>query len=417
MKVLHIVGGDIDGGAGKGALNLHLALLDAGIQSVILRQGNSRTDHPHVHSLSAGPLSFIKTLVLSYLDQLPVYFYFRHDRKQRFSPFFFGRDLTGHPLYSQADIVHLHWVHKGILSFSSLRKIRKPMVWTIRDMGIFTGGCHYTFSCDKYQTHCGACPVLKSGSAHDLAYKVHETKLRQLPSRIHFVAISGWLKHCASTSSLLKNQAVELIWNAVDSKAFRLHDKKTARESLLLPRDMKIVCIGAIDLYSPYKGFHSARGFFDRMTADPNIFMVSFGKGTMDFPSTRYRSFGYVRDVGQLNLIYAAADVFISLSTQEAFGKTLVEAMMSGTPVLCYDLGGPSEIVTHLADGYRARYMDYEDLSAGLSYCLENSARLGRSAARHAVEKFDTTVVRGQYIELYNKILKSNASEIDPTLS
>ncbi|MEY3368122.1 MAG: hypothetical protein RI973_1277 [Bacteroidota bacterium] len=417
MRVLHIVGGDIDGGAGKGALNLHLALLEKGIQSVILRQGNVKTTQPQVHSLSATPFSFMKTLALSYLDQLPVYFYFKHNRKQRFSPFFFGRNLTRHPLYSQADLIHLHWVNKGMLSFDSLRKIDKPVVWTLRDMGLFTGGCHYSFSCNKYQTHCGACPVLNRGVEKDLSYKVHEMKLQLLPPRINFVAISGWLKHCAASSRLLKNQRIELIWNGVDAKCFQCLEKKHARELLGLPADKKIICLGAIDLNSPYKGFSSARGFFDRAKDDPDCFIISFGKGNMDFPPANYRSFGYLRDEGQLNLIYAAADVFISLSTEEAFGKTLVEAMMSGTPVLCYDRGGPAEIVAHREDGYRARYLDAEDLLSGLDYCLANAKQLGETAARNAVAKFDTAVISNQYIELYTKILKSNASETHPALS
>jgi glycosyltransferase involved in cell wall biosynthesis len=417
MRVLHIVGGDIDGGAGKGALNLHLALLEKGIQSVILRQGNAKTAHPQVHSLSSTPYAFIKTMVLSYLDQLPVYLYFKHNRKQRFSPFFFGRDLTRHPLYHQADLIHLHWVNKGMLSFHSLQKIKKPVVWTLRDMGLFTGGCHYSFSCDKYQTHCGACPVLKRGTLKDLSFKVHEMKLQLLPSHINFVAISAWLKRCAESSRLLKNLPINLIWNGVDAKSFRCNDKASARTLLGLPQGKKIVCIGAIDLDSPYKGFRSAREFFDRLRKSPDIYIVSFGKGNLDFLPANYRSFGYVRDEGQLNLIYASADVFVSLSTEEAFGKTLVEAMMSGTPVLCYDRGGPAEIVVHREDGYRAHFLDAEDLLTGLDFCLANAEQLGKAAVRNAVSKFDTAVVSSQYIELYTKILKSNASQTHPALS
>ena len=62
------------------------------------------------------------------------------------------------------DIVHLHWVGAGFLPVQALKQFRRPIVWTLRDMWSFTGGCHYSAGCQRYQDACGACPQLRSRS-------------------------------------------------------------------------------------------------------------------------------------------------------------------------------------------------------------------------------------------------------------
>ena len=47
------------------------------------------------------------------------------------------------------DIVHLHWIGAGFLSIAALKQFDCPVVWTLRDMWAFTGGCYYTAGCER----------------------------------------------------------------------------------------------------------------------------------------------------------------------------------------------------------------------------------------------------------------------------
>ena len=67
------------------------------------------------------------------------------------------------------DIINLHWIGSGFSRLESLRKLNRPIVWTMHDMWAFTGGCHYTEGCDRYLKSCGKCPQLGSQKNADLS--------------------------------------------------------------------------------------------------------------------------------------------------------------------------------------------------------------------------------------------------------
>ena len=67
-----------------------------------------------------------------------------------------------------------------------------------------------------------------------------------------------------------------------------------------------------------------------------------------------------------LSLLYSAVDGILVPSIQEDFGKTAIEAMACGTPVVSFDISGLKDVVDHMENGYRARCFDPEDLALGI---------------------------------------------------
>jgi glycosyltransferase involved in cell wall biosynthesis len=90
----------------------------------------------------------------------------------------------------------------------------------------------------------------------------------------------------------------------------------------------------------------------------------------------------------------------------EAFGKTLVEAMACGTPVVSFDAFGPKDIVTHKVTGYLASAFDANDLARGITWIVQgDTEELGRAAAQTAHTRFDKQVIANQYVTLYEELL------------
>jgi len=113
-----------------------------------------------------------------------------------------------------------------------------------------------------------------------------------------------------------------------------------------------------------------------------------------------------------LSQLYSAADVAVVPSLQEAFGKTLIEAMACATPVVAFASGGPLDIIEHRVDGYLAKPYCPSDLATGLAWCLQETAQgrePGAAARRKVKAEFDIQVIADRYHDLYKRVLERAA--------
>lgn len=86
-----------------------------------------------------------------------------------------------------------------------------------------------------------------------------------------------------------------------------------------------------------------------------------------------------------MKLTVQRAGVYLS-TTKETFGIGVLEAMASGVPVLGFAHGGNVDLVKHGVNGYLARPGDYDDLLAGLDYCIRYREILGENGKKMARE-------------------------------
>jgi len=319
------------------------------------------------------------------------------------------RDLDG---YKWADIIHLHWINHGMINIKCLDKVEKPIVWTMRDMWPMSGGCHYALDCKGYMTGCGCCPHLHSNSRNDLSRYVMNRKNRHYSQNIHFVAISQWLADCAGASSLLKDYDISVISNGVDGKEFYPVDRTAARYFFGLEENAKIVLVGATNIHDVYKGFPKFQESIKYLSKKPlYVFFGEVKKSDLENLNIDFQILGYLRDNDSLRMAYSAADVFVAPSIQEAFGKTLIESMACGTPVVAFDATGPKDIVAHKQTGYLVKSFDPIDMANGIDWVLEDDDRkkqLSFQSRIRAENEFDIGVVAIKYREIYNDILKIN---------
>ena len=84
------------------------------------------------------------------------------------------------------------------------------------------------------------------------------------------------------------------------------------------------------------------------------------------------------------------------------------ESLACGTPVVGFDNTGTADIIDHKINGYLAKLRDSKDLSRGIEWVLTNNNydELCLNAREKVVKEFDSVVVAGKYIELYESILK-----------
>lgn len=408
MKVLHLVAGELTGGAARGAYWLHQGLRSLGVDSLVYTNSQITHGDTSVVSVSRSKKDKIISIARSQADQAFASFY-RGRQSGMFSAGVMGADFTDSTECRQADVVHLHWINGGFVDMKHLAKLRKPVVWTMRDMWPMTGGCHYAMGCEKFITGCGSCDQLGSTSDRDLSRFVLNRKRKYLPKSMKMIGISDWVSEQARQSLLFRDFDVRTIHNNVDANEFFPLDKPLARQLLGLNTEKKIILTGCTSAKDIYKGFGKYLEMLKHL--DPAKYhLCFFGKldqSIADGLGFDYTSFGYLHDSISLRLLYSAADVFIAPSLMEAFGKTLAEAMGCGTPVVCFDATGPKDIVTHQHDGYKAAPFEARGLAEGVEWVTGEAdyPQLAANAREKIVSTFDSPVIARQYRALYEEML------------
>ena len=410
INVLHLVSGDLSEGAARGAYWFHQGLIKNGIQSKVLTNSKNIQEYDYIETNNKNILDKLFKKIYSLLDALPSKFYLRR-KKNIFSSGLVGIDITKHDLYEWADVINLHWVNDGFINIKYLKKINKPLVWTMRDMWPMTGGCHYALKCERFKNGCGKCVQLGSKNELDISSYIIKRKNKYIPKGTVLVGISNWISDQARTSFLYKNHNIKTISNGINLDNFEVIKKELAKKKLGLETQKKIILCGAKSVDNFYKGFSKFIEAIKHMDTK-KYFLCFFGnldESSIDGLGFEYKKFGFIQDKVILNNLYSSADVFVAPSLMEAFGKTITEAMASGTPTVCFDQTGPKDIVSHMVDGFLAKPFDSDDLAYGINWICsaKNYEQLCLNARNKVVEKFDSNVVSHQYIELYNDLIKN----------
>ena len=314
------------------------------------------------------------------------------------------------------DVINLHWTNYNYLSIEELAQLNKPLVWTLHDMWAFTGGCHYSETCDRYTKHCGTCPQLHSKREQDWSSWIWQRKDNAWKElNLTVVTPSAWLARCAADSSLFNHQRIEVIPNGLDTAIYQPVDRQIAREKLLLPLDKQLILFGAINATSSHrKGFHLLQPALQALSRSGwrgRLELVVFGSAPsanqLDL-GLRTHYLGELNDDALLALAYAAADVFVAPSVQENLPNTLVEAIACGTPGVAFNIGGIPEIIEHQQNGYLAQPYQTDDLAAGIVWVLEHPDRylkLCDRARQKAVQEFTVDLQAHRYETTYRETL------------
>jgi glycosyltransferase involved in cell wall biosynthesis len=430
LQVAQICTSAVRGGAAKAALRLHRALKTEDIKSrLLVAQRGEAEDDIQEYNLVA-PFSPVLGRAL-----------FRLGRRMnhpgpRHSGAYFTPDwsLIGWRLASQlppCDLLNLHWV-ADFLHYHTLPKLaaRAPLVWTFHDMNVFTGGCHYSGTCERYTEQCGACPQLESSSREDdMTRRIMKRKQRifsEIASdRMTVVCPSRWLAREAARSGLCRRFDTRVIPNGVDTQDFHPVDKAEARRRFNLPAQARIVLFVADQIEDRRKGFRFLLKALMDIRSVPDVLLVTLGHGdTSMLTGPYFRHLGPLSQTADLGAAYSAADIFALPSLQDNLPNTVLESMACGTPVAGFDAGGVSEAVIDGQTGLLAPTGDDRIFAANLRLVLEDERRqqaLGRESLARIEREFTVKLQARRYAALYREILRFSpdypASETIPGVS
>lgn len=317
-------------------------------------------------------------------------------------------DLKHSRQFKEADVVHLHNLHKNYFSLLALPEITclKPVVWTLHDMFSFTGHCVNSYGCQRWGKGCGNCPDLnieprvKKDNTH-LLWRLKKIVYRY--SDFSPVCPSVWLKSKLE-NSILKDKEITLIYNGVDETVFKNHHKRKARNLLNLPQDKAIILFVSFGgLTHKTKGGHLIDGVLERLIKE-NLLILVVGHIGDNIERENLKTLPYIEDTKKLALYYSAADLFLYPSLADNCPLVVLESLSCGTPVVSFNTGGIPELVRHKETGYIAEYKNIDELAAGVEFFLGKPALLkkaGRKARQSVLKTFTLKKMIKKYLELY----------------
>ncbi len=417
MRIIHINKSDTAGGAAVAARRLMEAQIQIGLDTkMLVAEKNTASDV--IETISGSPILKVR-LFLNFIRDLAHYYPREISKSTRFawSTGRSGFDISRHPDVVKADIIHLHWINQGYISIKSLSKIfqlNKPVVWTLHDMWGFTGGCHYSGSCHRFQQSCGLCPFLNDASENDLSNQQYlQKELIYKNSRLHFVTCSNWLSQMAQKASLLAGKQIVSIPNPIETNIFRPKAQIEARDALGLLRNKKVILFGAANVTDPRKGMphliYALNKLYQKYPSE-NIELVVFGKTPPElgkrFPYP-VNIMNYIGNRETLVNLYNAADVFVLPSLEDNLPNTVMEAMACGLPVVAFRIGGVPEMVRHGITGFLASPGNGDGLADWIGEILfsRQNESFRENARRQVEDNYAPQLIAQRYLELYKSLL------------
>jgi D-inositol-3-phosphate glycosyltransferase len=109
--------------------------------------------------------------------------------------------------------------------------------------------------------------------------------------------------------------------------------------------------------------------------------------------------------------VMRSVDVVVNASPNEPFGRTIIEALASGTPVVAVRTGGAVDIVDDNVNGLLVRPSDPQDLASALRLIIQDEATRRRLTSEGLVraERFRLRHIAVEVAQLYRGCLRPRA--------
>lgn len=282
----------------------------------------------------------------------------------------------------QPDVI-FYLFQQNFLTAKNLYELNKltgaKIFWYMMDTAPMTGACHYSWDCKGYISGCGKCPALYSNKVNDQSSVNFKYKNKYLSKTdIEIIAATEFQMKQALASGLYGNKPIHKILLSIDPDVFSFVPKNQAKEKFSILSDKKVIFFGGTSINNNRKGMKFLIEALQILSEDFNqkndhLLLLVAGSSVALLNSLPYelRHLGLLANNEQLASAYQAADIFVCPSIEDAGPMMINQSIMTGTPVVSFEMGVALDLVITGETGYRAKLKDSFDLAKGINTILE----------------------------------------------
>ncbi len=398
MKILFISYSDGGGGAAKAILNLYKSFND-NIKNKLLVI-DKREKNKKIKLYHSGILGKIYRKIRYLIAQS----IFLNQKFYVMSLNLINSGLSNYINNSAYDIVNFHWINCETISISEIKKINKPIVWTLHDMWPISGIYHYDLDKKYFNSELGSnMKKVYFNYLDDLTKKRKQILYKE--KKIHLVSPSKWLLEKAKKTKLPFGK-MEVIPNPINISIYKKkNDIMSLKKKYNIPTNKKIILYSSLKLDDKRKGFNIIKKTIKDKKFNNQVF-IFFGISSYLDKSKFSENIIFINETYKENEIceiYSLADVLLFPSIIDNFPNTLLEAMACNLPSVAFNCYGMKEIISHKKTGYLAKPYSEEDFKKGIEYILFNKKKF-TSIRKNVVKNYSYKKIKNSYKRFFNLI-------------
>ena len=203
------------------------------------------------------------------------------------------------------------------------------------------------------------------------------------------------------------------IYNGIDANKFYKKDR-----NILDVKPVKFIMVGGFEYYKGQIEFANACAkLYKQGFHDFEISFVGTGKGEVkdkvdkilhDAGIKNVTYWGYKKNVEDF---YDKSDISFTCAKSEAFGRTTVEAMLSGNLLIGADTAGTKELIDDKKTGLLYKHGNPDDLCEKMVYAIDNkrkSKKMADKGRKYMFNNMTAEINADKIFKLYNEVLSEN---------
>lgn len=182
------------------------------------------------------------------------------------------------------------------------------------------------------------------------------------------------------------------------------------------------IIIGTVCRLSPQKNlklFLDMAKLLSDLKSDLKFMIV--GDGLLRDDLEKYSEFLGVRHkiifMGEQHNVFdllQKISIFVNTSSYEGLSNAIMEAMLTGLPVVATDVGGNSELITNGETGFLCKPDNLEEIVEKVMYLINNkevAEKMGEKGREKIIYEFDSNKMIRKIEDIYLRLFYSNRSQ------